>query len=71
MPNRKHKQEPPKIPAPDEVPDVAPPGASFNTEEGRAAHGMRKDLGRDSEKSHPDEDDDEGEEAERPKDSPA
>jgi hypothetical protein len=47
MPHRKHKQEPPKVPKPDEVPDVAPPGASFNTEQGRAAHGMRKDLGGD------------------------
>ena len=28
---------------------VAPRGASFDTEEGQAAHGMRKDLGGDPE----------------------
>ena len=33
----------------EESKDVAPPGASFDTEEGQAAHGMRKDLGGDPE----------------------
>jgi hypothetical protein len=31
----------------DESTPAAPPGASFDTEAGRAAHGMRKDLGSD------------------------
>jgi hypothetical protein len=32
--------------SPSEGPAPAPPGASFNTEQGRAAQGMRKDIGK-------------------------
>ena len=39
---KKHK---PPTPPHDGPTPAAPPGASFDTEAGRAAHGMRKDLG--------------------------
>jgi hypothetical protein len=45
---KKHKQQEHKEPVPEETTPAAPPGASFDTEEGRAAHGMRKDLGSDA-----------------------
>ena len=43
--NRKHHREK-TIPIED-LADVTPPGASFSTEEGRAAQGMRPDIGGD------------------------
>jgi hypothetical protein len=44
---KKQKQHRRKTPARVVRIDVTPPGASFDTDEGRAAHGMRKDLGGD------------------------
>ena len=41
--NRKHHREK-TIPA-EELADFSPPGASFSTEEGRVAQGMRPDIG--------------------------
>ena len=46
--DKKTKQRRQKTPTRDElaeVPPVTPPGASFDTEAGRAAQGMRPDLG--------------------------
>jgi hypothetical protein len=47
--DKKSKQRRQKVPTKDELADVnastTPPGASFDTEEGRAAQGMRPDLG--------------------------
>ena len=47
--DKKSKQRRQKSPTKDElsyvVAPAAPPGASFDTEAGRAAHGMRPDLG--------------------------
>jgi hypothetical protein len=49
--DKKSKQRRQKTPTKDELADVngpgsaTPPGASFDTEEGRAAQGMRPDLG--------------------------
>ncbi|MEA2708217.1 MAG: hypothetical protein QOF78_818 [Phycisphaerales bacterium] len=46
--DKKNKQRRQKTPTKDELVDVAgstPPGASFDTEAGRAAQGMRPDLG--------------------------
>ena len=44
----KNQKPPPKSPEPSEdSAPAAPPGASFDTEAGREAHGMRKDLGGD------------------------
>ena len=62
--DKKHKQHRQKTPTPDELKDVAPPGASFDTDEGRAAHGMRKDLGGEATPSNQkDAEDEAGEEA--------
>ena len=47
---KKHKRPRPQPTRPPDK-DTAPPGASFNTDEGRAAHGMRKDLGGDPAKA--------------------
>src|SRR4051794_12557496 len=57
--DKKHKQHRQKGPSEDELRDIdapdtasnttpapAPPGASFDTEQGRAAQGMRKDIGK-------------------------
>jgi hypothetical protein len=41
----KKQKQPESAPGSDDTTPAAPPGASFDTEEGRAAHGMRKDLG--------------------------
>jgi hypothetical protein len=41
----KKQKQPEPSPGSDDATPAAPPGASFDTEEGRAAHGMRKDLG--------------------------
>jgi len=41
--NRKHHRDK-TIPS-EELTEFTPPGASFNTEEGRAAQGMRPDIG--------------------------
>jgi len=47
--DKKNKQRRQKAPTKDELADVnaanTPPGASFDTEAGRAAQGMRPDLG--------------------------
>ena len=47
--DKKNKQRRQKSPTKDELSDVnpsqTPPGASFDTEAGRAAQGMRPDLG--------------------------
>jgi hypothetical protein len=43
--DKKSKQRRHKTPTPDELKDVTPRGASFDTEEGRAAQGMRPDIG--------------------------
>ena len=45
--DKKHKQRRQKSPSKDELADISstPPGASFDTEQGRAAQGMRPDLG--------------------------
>lgn len=49
--DKKNKQRRQKVPTKDELADVnanpsdTPPGASFDTEAGRAAQGMRPDLG--------------------------
>ena len=47
--DKKNKQRRQKSPTKDELADVnasnTPPGASFDTEAGRAAQGMRPDLG--------------------------
>ena len=45
--DKKNKQRRQKWPTKDELSDasVTPPGASFDTEAGRAAQGMRPDLG--------------------------
>ena len=45
--DKKQKQRRQKSPSRDELADanVTPPGASFDTKEGRAAQGMRPDLG--------------------------
>ena len=47
--DKKNKQRRQKTPTKDELGDAnaatTPPGASFNTEAGRAAQGMRPDLG--------------------------
>jgi len=47
--DKKSKQRRQKLPTKDELADVnasnTPPGASFDTEAGRAAQGMRPDLG--------------------------
>ena len=45
--DKKMKQRRQKTPTKDELADVGatPPGASFDTEAGRAAQGMRPDLG--------------------------
>jgi hypothetical protein len=47
--DKKSKQRRQKAPTKDELADVnasaTPPGASFDTEAGRAAQGMRPDLG--------------------------
>lgn len=47
--DKKSKQRRQKTPTKDELADAngsaTPPGASFDTEEGRAAQGMRPDLG--------------------------
>ena len=45
--DKKSKQRRQKTPTKDELADVSatPPGASFDTEAGRAAQGMRPDLG--------------------------
>jgi hypothetical protein len=45
--DKKHKQHRQKTINPEELLEVAPPGASFNTEQGRAAQGMRADIGED------------------------
>ena len=42
--DKKHKQHRQKTITPEEL-EVAPPGASFNTKEGRASQGMRPDIG--------------------------
>jgi len=42
--DKKHKQQRKKTPSRDELDDATPPGASFSTEEGRAAQGMRPDI---------------------------
>jgi hypothetical protein len=48
--NRKHHRDK-GLPA-EELEEFSPPGtSSFNTEEGRAAQGMREDLGGDPEKA--------------------
>jgi len=47
--DKKHKQHRQKTITPEEL-EVAPPGASFNTKEGRAAQGMRPDIGEETEK---------------------
>jgi hypothetical protein len=47
--DKKHKQHRQKTITPEELLEVAPPGASFNTEEGRAAQGMRPDIGEEAE----------------------
>ncbi len=44
---------PPQADVPPSTAPVAPPGASFDTEEGRAAQGMRKDLGKGPEPAEP------------------
>ena len=43
--DKKLKQHRHNKPTRDELEEVTPPGASFNTEEGRAAQGMRADIG--------------------------
>jgi hypothetical protein len=43
--DKKVKQHRQKHPTPEELEEVAPRGASFDTEEGRAAQGMRPDIG--------------------------
>ena len=42
--DKKHKQHRQKTVTPEEL-EVAPPGASFSTEQGRAAQGMWPDIG--------------------------
>ena len=68
--DKKNKQRRQKAPTKDELADasVTPPGASFDTEEGRAAQGMRPDLGGppdDDSDVRPPDAEEEGEAAER------
>lgn len=42
--NRKHHRD--KTIPRSELEEVAPPGASFDTEQGRASQGMREDIGK-------------------------
>jgi hypothetical protein len=43
--DKKSKQRRQKSATPEELTDITPRGASFDTEEGRAAQGMRADIG--------------------------
>ena len=43
--DKREKEQHGKTPDQDPPANVAPPGASFDTEEGRAAQGMRPDIG--------------------------
>jgi hypothetical protein len=43
--DKKTKQHRQKLLTRDELGEIAPRGASFDTDEGRAAQGMRKDIG--------------------------
>jgi hypothetical protein len=45
--DKKHHQRRQKTPTPEELADVSARGASFSTEAGRAAQGMRPDIGKD------------------------
>ena len=42
--DKRSKQHRQKQPSNEELADVTPPGASFDTEAGRAAQGMREDF---------------------------
>ena len=44
--DKKLKKNRKRIPTREELEDATPPGASFDTEAGRAAQGMRPDIGR-------------------------
>ena len=53
--DKRSKQHLQKQPNGEQTPDVTPPGASFDTEAGRAAQGMREDLGDNDADAAPDE----------------